>query len=44
MAEASVAEFDKLYQLFDGTDYTSYQTKALERTQQAKELVASLQV
>jgi hypothetical protein len=44
MAEASVAEFKKIHALFDGTDYSSYQTKALAREKQAQELVASLQV
>jgi len=44
MAEASVVEFNKLHELFDGTDYASYQTHARERAEQAKGLVASLQV
>jgi len=44
MAEASVAEFKKIQASFDGTDYSDYQTKALERAEQAEQLVASLQL
>ena len=44
MAEATVAEFDKICKLFEGTEYQHYQAKAMERSQQARELVASLQV
>ena len=44
MAETSVAEFDKLGELFNGTEYTHYQAKVQERKQHAATLVASLQV
>jgi len=44
MAEASIAEFKKIHELFAGTDFSNYQTKALARAEQAEELVASLQV
>ena len=44
MAEASVAEFKKLCDLFDNTDYKHYQSKAQERVEQSQQLVASLQV
>ena len=44
MAEAAVVEFDKIYELFDGTDYANYQSSAKERSQQAQELATSLQV
>ena len=44
MAESAVTEFEKLCTLFDETDFVNYQTKARERLDQAKQLVASLQV
>jgi len=44
MAETAVAEFNKLCELFGGTEYIDYQAKVLERKQQAEALVASLQV
>jgi len=44
MAETAVSEFEKIRDLFDGTDYTSYHTQAVERLQQSQRLVASLQV
>ena len=44
MAEATIVEFDKICKLFEGTEYKNYHAKALERSQQARELVASLQV
>jgi tetratricopeptide (TPR) repeat protein len=44
MAETAVAEFDRLIELFAGTDYTDYQEKVQERRRQATVLVASLQV
>ncbi len=44
MAEATVVEFEKLCQLFEGTDYVQYQTSALARKNEAEALVASLQV
>jgi len=44
MAETAVAEFDKLVELFEGTDYAHYQERVRERREQALALVASLQV
>ncbi len=44
MAEASVAAYEKLCELFEGTDYTAYLTVARERVEKARRLVASLQV
>jgi hypothetical protein len=44
MAETAVIEFDRLVELFAGTDYTDYQENVQQRRQQATALVASLQV
>ena len=44
MAETSVTEFEKLAELFDGTEYADYLASVMERKQQAMALVASLQV
>ena len=44
MAEASVVEFEKLRDLFDGTDYAHYLKEALSRIEQGQQLVSSLQV
>ena len=44
MAEAAVVEFEKLVDLFDATDYQRYQTSVQQRVEQARGLVASLQV
>ena len=44
MAETCVREYDKLCEIFAATDYSDYQASALQRRQQAEQLVASLQV
>ncbi len=44
MAEASVEQFKQISNLFEGTDYTHFQTRAQEQSQRAEQLVASLQV
>jgi len=44
MAELSVEEFEKIGELFKGSEYEGYQTKAGERVQEAQKLVGSLQV
>ena len=44
MAEAAVTEFEKLATLFGETDYTHYLQATQQRVDQAKDLVASLQV
>jgi len=44
MAESSVIEFEKLNELFDGTDYAHYQKEAQSRIEEGKQLISSLQV
>ncbi len=44
MAEASVAEFERLCTLFDGTEYEHLHKSAQERAQRGRKLVTSLQV